>query len=163
MVIIEVREGGLGLLMESKLFLEKLNEFLRDKYIMVCCWPLTSSPMIRVNITWLMKLLGKRFMTSFLWVSFGVSVFRQIRGIPASAVFQAPSPQNNHYGQKCTCYGGKFCHSSRTSRLVHRLLMLLCQDHPIQGLFFSLQTKLLNIPKGDWTNSRDSFNHSSIK
>ena len=37
MVIIEVREGGLGLLMESKLFLEKLNEFLRDKYIMVCC------------------------------------------------------------------------------------------------------------------------------
>lgn len=30
MVIREVREGGLGLLMESKLFLEKLNESLKE-------------------------------------------------------------------------------------------------------------------------------------
>ena len=97
------------------------------------------------------------------WVSFGGSVFRRIRSIPAFAIFQVPSPPNNPYGQKCTCYGGRFCHSSRTSRLVHRLLMLSCQDHPVQGLFFSLQTKLLNIPKVDWTNSRDSFNHYFIK
>lgn len=32
------------------------------------------------------------------WVSFGGSVFRQIRGIPAFAIFQVPSPQNNPYG-----------------------------------------------------------------
>ena len=36
MVIIEVREGRLGLLMESKLFLEKLNEFLKETSISWC-------------------------------------------------------------------------------------------------------------------------------
>lgn len=83
------------------------------------------------------------------------SVLRQIRGVwrkplPAFANFPVPSAQNNPYAKESPF---------KARWPVHRLLMLSWQGHLFQGLVFSLEIKMLNIPKVDWNNLKDSFIH----
>ena len=68
--------------------------------VWVWCWLLVSSPVTRVNLPWLMKPPGDGI--SVNWGPFQGSVFRQIRGVqrksvPAFAVFQSITAQNNQY------------------------------------------------------------------
>ena len=77
------------------------------KFVWVWYGYLVFSPVVRVNLAWLMKLPGGRD----LWIPFGRSVVGLIRGaqrrpVPAFAVFQVSSGQNNQY-TKAACFGGR--------------------------------------------------------
>ena len=85
------------------------------KFVWVWCGLLVTSPVIRVNLPRLMKILGRKEGIYDNWVPFGGCVFRQVSGVQrkplsAFAVQQVSSAQKDQYTK--AAYFGVACPST---------------------------------------------------